>query len=237
MKKIITSILAMLLVSSLAACSSSNPKKDVSSAVDESMASEGISSPSEQVSQADQTLENQPTRIVVADTAMYRGIISEIKAIDGQLHSFVLSQVEGTDFGAPSLKVNASEDTKFSFDFSSLQEGDYVEVFFGDPLEQAIKKGASAIAVNNWGDAEMIIFNGAVVSVTPDKEKEGAGSLLLTSLKDNSEWVFHYWEDTQLYVNINELTEGDKVNILFSGIATRSLPPQSNAIEIRPFSE
>ena len=47
------------------------------------------------------------------------------------------------------------------------------------------------------------------------------------------QFVFHTGPDTQFYTSAGDLKEGALLNIYHKGIATRSLPPQGVALEVR----
>ncbi len=81
---------------------------------------------------------------------------------------------------------------------------------------------------------EEVVFHGTVVEmVQQDAEK----SILLASLETKEETLFHIDEKTKLNVNLDELQPGDLVTVYFSGITTRSIPPQATAFEIDQYAE
>lgn len=57
---------------------------------------------------------------------------------------------------------------------------------------------------------------------------DGKRSLLIQDEKGN-EYVFHIGEHT-IIMTFDELKSGDKVDIIFNGILTKSIPPQGQAI-------
>lgn len=59
-------------------------------------------------------------------------------------------------------------------------------------------------------------------------ERDGKRSLLITD-KQGTEYIFHINEHT-IVLTFEKLKIGDKVDIIFNGILTRSIPPQGNAI-------
>ncbi|WRS28479.1 hypothetical protein U6B65_04925 [Oscillospiraceae bacterium MB08-C2-2] len=240
MKKITSVLLGLLLIGSLAACnlSGSNNGKESTSPEQSVSSEENIPIPlPEEPSELEETAASEQERLVVMDAAMYRGMVDDIRQQDGQLHSFRLTQAQGTSFGPASVTVKTDENTRMSFDAGLLQQGDYIEVFYGRPLEQSAETEITALTLNHLGKAENVLFSGTFVVLTKDEKKEGSGRLLLTSLNTNDEWVFHYSEETQIYLNLDDLIAGDSLSILFSGASTRSIPPQAFALEIRRFAE
>lgn len=105
----------------------------------------------------------------------------------------------------------------------------------GEQLDPA--QVQTAITANLYPTAEMVLFNGRLESITPDPDKDGKGRMLLTELETNQQVVFHYSENTQFYLQVEELAQGDTLNILHRGAMTRSLPPQGSALEVRPYAE
>ena len=99
------------------------------------------------------------------------------------------------------------------------------------------EKIQNAIAINMLPEVEVSNYNVVVVSVTNDEEKEGSGKIVATDMKDNQEIVFNFSSDSNMYLTIDELKEGDKLNILTNGIATASLPPQMIIVEAKKFAE
>ena len=49
------------------------------------------------------------------------------------------------------------------------------------------------------------------------------------------QYVFNYDSDT-FYLDFDALKPGDQLNVLHSAASTRSLPPQSAAFEIAPYT-
>lgn len=59
-------------------------------------------------------------------------------------------------------------------------------------------------------------------------EEEGKRSLLIED-EEGSEYIFRINEHT-IVLTFEKLKEGQKVDIIFNGILTKSIPPQGNAI-------
>lgn len=69
-------------------------------------------------------------RLTVADAALYRG---EVRGLDE--NGFYLVQVPGRDYGDGIVRFSIGEGTKFSFDRETLEEGQYLEVYYSDVQE------------------------------------------------------------------------------------------------------
>ena len=97
---------------------------------------------------------------------------------------------------------------------------------------------AEGIAVAHLGDLghqlspEQIAVVGPVdlVMVPQDTPMESWGDPM-------KQFVFHTGPDTQFYTSAGDLKEGALLNIYHKGIATRSLPPQGVALEVRPLAQ
>ncbi|MEG1779132.1 MAG: hypothetical protein RR263_03450, partial [Oscillospiraceae bacterium] len=178
-------------------------------------------------------------KIYVADAALYRGTVVSIENADkGTI--VTLKQADGTDYGCESLKFLLSDKTKTSFEAELLVKGAYLEVYYGRDMGQSLdsEKLYDAIGVNIYPPAEMVNFNGILKEVIPSTDKPGHGRLSMIDLSNDQEVMFNYdKENTQFYLNIDNLKEGDKLNIFHRGIYTMSLPPQGAALEVRMFAE
>lgn len=230
-----TLILIITLAMSLSACS----RREVRMV---SMQNEGPSSAVTESSEATEmeSLQEEegpfyPDTIVSApmDAAMYRGTVRSVEMQDGDI-ALVLAQAPGTNFGTPELTVILDKNTKSGFDFATIKPGNYLEVYYGIPMEGGIPVDVVAIVVNRHLDATSTIYNGTIVEI---EAGEGGGRILLSPLEGNTETLFRYSDATQFYLDINALKPGDKLNIFFSGITTRSIPPQANALEVRYYAE
>lgn len=178
-------------------------------------------------------------KVHVADAAMYRGTVMEIKENDGG-KTLVLEQAKGTDFGSPTLTFVTTDDTRLSFEADKLVKGVYLEVYYGQAPGQKLDatKENNAIGINLYPSSEMVVFNGTIKVVEPNPDKEGEGQITMSNLDREEEVVFNYSQDnTQFYLTFEDLKVGDKLNIFHSGAYTRSIPPQGSAIEVRMFTE
>ena len=123
------------------------------------------------------------------------------------------------------------------FTSAVLQEGDRLEIFYSP----AGGEGASqkVIAANKLLPAEGVYYNGILVE--KGEREDGSVDLVMVPLDTPSEswgdpmrqFVFHTGESTQFRLAPEALKEGALLNIYHKGIATRSLPPQGVALEVR----
>lgn len=191
----------------------------------------GISAPGAQAARLTGTLETElnPTQqaqtdAYPADSSMYRGTVVELYE-DGDIISFTLEQETGTNFGAPRIQVEAPASRA-----AGIETGDYIEIFYGASIRN--QEAVQAIAVRELTDASLSNYNGEVVSIDRDRK-----TILCRGLETDSETIFRYTDNTQLYLDLDSLEPGDKINIYHSGMMTRSIPPQGNALEIRRYAD
>lgn len=224
MKSILIPILAALLL--MTACGSPNPSSSSEVPSQSSSVSSETSS-----SNPEDTASPISQNIVVADAAMYRGVISEMKTTDGKT-TMILSQAQGRDFGAPLLQIVFDENTKFSGDKAALKDGDYIEVYYGRPGAIDTTKPYGVLAVNTLPPVEMCIYNGTVVSIDTENS-----SILMKAMDGDMEYVFNFNDTTQFYMNKDDIKAGDTLHIYHNPASTRSMPPQSFAYEISVFKD
>lgn len=167
---------------------------------------------------------------MVADAALYRGIVVEAAQGEGSEITFTLRQAEGTNYGSRELVFRTGESTYLGCDADEIQVGAYLEVAYGGVSQ--IYDFQEALTVKKLTDASLSVFNGQFVSTQGD-----SGSLLLKDLKTGNEMIFHISDNTQVYLDRGKLKAGDKVNVYFSGASTRSIPPQATALEIRAYAD
>lgn len=205
MKKITAVLLAVWMVLSLTGCSQQAAINESSSSVPESSSTQEVRPPA------------------VADAALYRGTVTEV--LDSQL---TVEQYDGRDYGESVIVFTLPQE-----DPGSWQEGDYVEIYYGEIRETAPAQ-ADAISVYKVADqAETVVTNGTVKEVATAEDGEISGVLINDS--NGQDVFFHIGTDTQIYMNQDDLQEGKEISVLHTGVFTRSLPPQGNALEISPW--
>jgi hypothetical protein len=218
MKKISIKLIALLLSVVISGCAGNNATPD-------SPANQPASDPAGGL----------PASVMVMGAAMYRGTITDIQEEDDTLR-VMIEQAQGTNFGHPTLTVAIGEDIVFSGFYApaQLQVGDYLEVFYG----QAPEGEATAISARLLPAAELVIFNGVLEEITVEEGESRVGYMRLSAMRDDGAHVFHFSPAfTQFYLDFDSLQPGDKLNIFHSGVSTRSIPPQSSALEVRYYAE
>ena len=173
--------------------------------------------------------------LYVADAAQYRGTVTSAKP-GGAGEAACLTAFPGSGF-AEELLVVFTPESQASFDLATIQEGDRLEIFYSP----AGGEGASqkVIAANKLLPAEGVYYNGILVE--KGEREDGSVDLVMVPLDTPSEswgdpmrqFVFHTGESTQFRLAPEALKEGALLNIYHKGIATRSLPPQGVALEVR----
>ncbi len=173
--------------------------------------------------------------LYVADAAQYRGTVTSAKT-GGAGEAACLTAFPGSGF-AEELLVVFTPESQASFDLATIQEGDRLEIFYSP----AGGEGASqkVIAANKLLPAEGVYYNGILVE--KGEREDGSVDLVMVPLDTPSEswgdpmrqFVFHTGESTQFRLAPEALKEGALLNIYHKGIATRSLPPQGVALEVR----
>lgn len=138
------------------------------------------------------------------------------------------------------LMIVFTGDSKTSFPQDTIQEGDHLEVFY-QPVEGETcgLTCYEVIAANRLLPAEGVYYNGILVK--QDTMEDGTVDLVMVPQDTPMEswgdpmkqFVFHTGPDTQFYTSAGDLKEGALLNIYHKGIATRSLPPQGVALEVR----
>lgn len=187
----------------------------------------------------DEKEETAMDQLYVADAARYRGTVASIDAdIAGGL-MYRLAAYPGT--GLPEqLMIVFTGDSRTSFPQDTIREGDHLEVFY-QPVEGETcgLTCYEVIAANRLLPAEGVYYNGILVE--QNTMEDGTADLVMvpqgTPLENwgdpMKQFVFHTGPDTQFYMAEDDLAEGALLNIYHKGIATRSLPPQGVALEVR----
>lgn len=232
--------LALLAAFALGGCAASAPQPvpgPDSSASSTSPESIVLPVPESSEEEPSEGVAGEPQRLVVADAAMYRGTVTAVEEVEeagSNLLLVTLKSETGTGYTPAVFSVYITADTRLSFEKEKLEPGAYLEAYYGAP-PAGEQKIANAIAVNLLTPAELSVYNGELVDM--QKRDDGGVSLLLKPLLgEGMEALFHISEDTSVFLNLDELKKGDKLNIYFSGAATFSIPPQSTALELRRYA-
>jgi|GEM_PF-3094981 len=239
MKRTIILVLAALFAIGMTACRTSEKGISSSSTPQETVASSQVSeTPEPNASDRNQSEPDVSSEglepLVVMDVPMYRGTVTGFDDGGTQDHVIAtLEQYKGSNYGAPTLRVVIDANTKFSPTRDKFAKDAYVEVYYA---ANAVDDVHTAIGVNYLSEsAGMRNINGEIISIEPNQD--GAGQIHVMDIDRNSEHIINYDDNTHIYLNMDELASGDKINVFYSGISTRSLPPQSPAMEIRKYAE
>ena len=234
MKKLLTLLLALTTAASLAACGApeapAEPSEPTPSA---SEPAEESSEPEE--NEAEPAAMSGQDRLSVADASRFLGTVEDFAVDDAGQTVLLMRRAAGSNLPRE-LKVTLTEDTNYSFDSAQLGNGAFLEVYYGGEPDET--GAVDAIAVNDLISEDLVVYNGTLVEITTDPEKEEGCSLLLDPLtEDGMQYVFHVDESTQFYLDFASLKAGDKLHVIHSPASTRSLPPQSATWEISPYTE
>ena len=240
-KRILPALLALLICCTASACSQPAPAAPASpSSVPEAPVASLPESPASQPEEAQSGQEDAVTdHLYVADAARYRGTVASIDTdINGEA-MYRLTAFPGSGL-TEQLLVAFTDDSRTSFDLSSVKEGDHLEVFYHPGVEGACAlTNYDVIAANKLLPAEAVYYNGILV----EQRSREDGSVDLVMVPQDTppesrqdpmyQFIFHTGPDTQLRMAQEELLEGVQLNIYHKGIATRSIPPQGVALEVR----
>lgn len=168
-------------------------------------------------------------RIIIEDALHYRGVISGLVHKDGATE-LTLEQAAGTSFGAASIPVVLSGETRLSFDRADMADGKYLEIYYqAAGADQPIQ----ALAANLLPDAAVSVFNGSVAEIL----QEDGYTLSLLRLTDGETVLFHCNDDTAFYLDKGSIKAGDKINIFTNGLEEGAEPLEGVALEIRAYAE
>ena len=223
-----------LLIAMLSACgqtgsSSESSEAPVSSAASsEISSSESPSSQSESHPEESQLLEPVPAP---EGSQVFRGTVEDFAVSDDGSTVLLMRRASGTNFPAD-LKVKLADDTQFGVDETQLGNGSFLEIYYS-PDESNEDGSVTALAINGEISEDSVYYNGTVVEIVADQEREGEGYILMDPLTaDGMQYQFNYGPETQFSIPVEEIAPGVQLNVYHSPVATRSLPPQSYALEI-----
>ena len=244
-KRIPSALLALIICCTASACARPAPAAPTApsgpSSVPETPLASFPEAPSSQPEETQGGQEETATdQLFVADAARYRGTVASIDTdINGDA-MYRLTAFPGSGL-TEQLLVAFTDESRTSFDLSSVKEGDHLEVFYHPGVEGACAlTNYDIIAANKLLPAEVVYYNGILV----EKRSQEDGSVDLVMVPQDTppesrqdpmyQFIFHTGPDTQLRMAQEELLEGVQLNIYHKGIATRSIPPQGVALEVRP---
>ena len=167
-----------------------------------------------------------------ADTAVYRGNIKSITA-EGDATKIVLNQVRGTNYGIHEMTFLLDENSRTNFESSNLIIGQYLEVYYNsNDLSSGMRK---VIAANLLQNADLVIYIGQITNVHETPGSSIHYGQIEVKLENNSTMIFNYDGNTQFYMSLSDLKAGTNVSIYGNWIISSSMPPQTDAYEIRKF--
>lgn len=238
-------VCAMILASGCAASTGSSTPVEASvqgsssegsSAPDASSLAASSGSDEAQTPEANAVLPGVDTGIEGA--SVFRGVVEDF-AVDDKGRTAWIMQEEGAASGASAVTVLVDEETKFSVDTASIGNGSQLEIaYIPEEGAEGTVTQIKALAVNSLEEAvPSVLYTGEVVAVEANPEKEGSGFFLLKPLEgseETMEWQFNYAAETlfQLEGGLEAVKPGVKLTVGYNGISTRSLPPQSFAMEV-----
>lgn len=176
-------------------------------------------------------------RVTIENAPLYRGTISALTTDKSGNTVITLNQLEGTNFGVPTMKVALNNNTRYNFKKSDLKKGLCLEVYYQAPKAKTLDTNTvyTALGANLYFESASVNVNAIVESVQKSATKTGVGSITVKNMANNEPVVFTYGPETNFVTELANIKVGDKLNIFHRGIYTMSLPPQGNALEIRTY--
>ncbi len=171
-----------------------------------------------------------------ADTdVLYRGEITSIS----ENGSILVTQVEGHNYGQPSILFHVSESIAAELG-DQLAQGAFVEVHYDGKLTRSLPGQATAESIRVIASfSDGIVQNGTILSVTPGKDGYSISLLPLGEEKreDLSNTITLTVPMTALEgLTAEELVEGLQVSAVTTGIAALSLPPIMPVVALLPYT-
>ena len=244
LKKQFAALFCALLIAMLSACGQSGGSSQASSSQPASSAAASQAeseAPAEESVPEEADAEAAPVEPLAAPegSQVFRGTVEDFAVSDDGATVLLMRRAVGTSFPAD-LKVkliaDGSADTQFGMDADLLGNGSFLEVYY-TPGQENPDGSVTALVVNDALSEDLVYYNGTVVEVAPDPEQEGEGYLLLDPLEEGGmQYRFNYGPETQFVIPLEQIAVGTQLNVYHSPAATRSLPPQSYALEISAYT-
>ena len=244
LKKQFAALFCALLIAILSACGQSGGSSQASSSQPASSAAASQAeseAPAEESVPEEADAEAAPVEPLAAPegSQVFRGTVEDFAVSDDGATVLLMRRAVGTSFPAD-LKVkliaDGSADTQFGMDADLLGNGSFLEVYY-TPGQENPDGSVTALVVNDALSEDLVYYNGTVVEVAPDPEQEGEGYLLLDPLEEGGmQYRFNYGPETQFVIPLEQIAVGTQLNVYHSPAATRSLPPQSYALEISAYT-
>ena len=244
LKKQFAALFCALLIAMLSACGQSGGSSQASSSQPASSAAASQAeseAPAEESVPEEADAEAAPVEPLAAPegSQVFRGTVEDFAVSDDGATVLLMRRAVGTSFPAD-LKVkliaDGSADTQFGMDADLLGNGSFLEVYY-TPGQENPDGSVTALVVNDALSEDLVYYNGTVVEVAPDPEQEGEGYLLLGPLEEGGmQYRFNYGPETQFVIPLEQIAVGTQLNVYHSPAATRSLPPQSYALEVSAYT-
>ena len=244
LKKQFAALFCALLIAMLSACGQSGGSSQASSSQPASSAAASQAeseAPAEESVPEEAGAEAAPVEPLAAPegSQVFRGTVEDFAVSDDGATVLLMRRAVGTSFPAD-LKVkliaDGSADTQFGMDADLLGNGSFLEVYY-TPGQENPDGSVTALVVNDALSEDLVYYNGTVVEVAPDPEQEGEGYLLLDPLEEGGmQYRFNYGPETQFVIPLKQIAVGTQLNVYHSPAATRSLPPQSYALEVSAYT-
>ena len=244
LKKQFAALFCALLIAMLSACGQSGGSSQASSSQPASSAAASQAeseAPAEESVPEEADAEAAPVEPLAAPegSQVFRGTVEDFAVSDDGATVLLMRRAVGTSFPAD-LKVkliaDGSADTQFGMDADLLGNGSFLEVYY-TPGQENPDGSVTALVVNDALSEDLVYYNGTVVEVAPDPEQEGEGYLLLDPLTEGGmQYRFNYGPETQFVIPLEQIAVGTQLNVYHSPAATRSLPPQSYALEVSAYT-
>lgn len=178
---------------------------------------------------------NDDKKLVVADAALYKGQIEEVKNINGQ--TSILVKKHQNDKGYSELIFHINENTRINTNsIADLQKGQTIEIYYSGMVTRSLPGQTTAIAINLVKQPSLqqgAVFQGTIKEI---KNNNHISFLINGHHNDNSfvqDVVFHVSDNTKIVNgNIEDIKVGTKVQVKYSGIMAMSIPGQASAEEI-----
>lgn len=235
MKLMITALLAVSLAVAAVGCSGPAASSSSSSAPESAVSSEVSSSGSSAGEQSSEAPAEAADRMAEEGLTVVSGVLEDVAVNDKGQTVWMLRPDEGADGSA--LKLVFDDTASYEMDLAGLANGVHLQIAYETPENaDAELKVVKAAPVQSEGDMTQI-FEGTVKEITPDPEKPGEGQILMQPLEgaeSTMEWIFNYSAETTFPTEkgIEDVKTGDRLDMSFNGVATRSIPPQSFAQHI-----
>ena len=244
LKKQFAALFCALLIAMLSACGQSGGSSQASSSQPASSAAASQAeseAPAEESVPEEADAEAAPVEPLAAPegSQVFRGTVEDFAVSDDGATVLLMRRAVGTSFPADlkvKLLADGSADTQFGMDADLLGNGSFLEVYY-TPGQENPDGSVTALVVNDALSEDLVYYNGTVVEVAPDPEQEGEGYLLLDPLEEGGmQYRFNYGPETQFVIPLEQIAVGTQLNVYHSPAATRSLPPQSYALEVSAYT-